>query len=227
MDDINSYDLLMLLPMYLIFLFSFVVHESAHAWMSCKQGDGSARYYISLNPIPHIKRTPFGMVIIPIVTYFLIGFPLGFASVPVNILWAQQNPRKYGLVALAGPVANLILAIGFVIVLGFYLAFAGKIGFHSEGVRQIYEVLRMAVNLNVVLAVFNLIPVPPLDGSSIPCLFIPKRHLSSYLRIIWNPSMAMPGMLIAYFAFSGLFGVIGVPFLLFLDQILNLFRGLV
>lgn len=225
MGDITSYDLLMLVPAYLVFLFSFVVHESAHAWMSCKLGDGTARYYVSLNPIPHIKRTPFGMVVVPLLTYFFIGWPLGFASVPVNYLWAQQNPKRFGLVALAGPVSNILLAIGFVFILGLNLVLVTKFGLWNGQANMIYEVLRLAVNLNVVLAVFNLIPVPPLDGSSIPCLFIPLRHMKSYLNIVWNPSMALPGMLIAYFAFAGIFRTIGIPLLLMLDSVLNLFKG--
>ncbi len=225
MGDITSYDLLMLVPAYMVFLFSFVVHESAHAWMSCKLGDGTARYFVSLNPLPHIKRTPFGMVIVPILTYFFIGWPLGFASVPINYLWAQQNPKRFGLVALAGPVSNILLAIGFIFILGLNLILVTKFGLWNGQADITYEVLRLAVNLNVVLAVFNLIPVPPLDGASIPCLFIPVQHMKSYLNIIWNPSMALPGMLIAYFAFAGIFRTIGIPLLLMLDSVLNLFKG--
>ncbi len=226
MGDITTYDLAMLLPAYLIFLFSFMVHESAHAWVACKMGDGTARYYISLNPLPHIKRTPVGMVVVPVLTYFFLGWPLGFASVPLNFLWAQQNPKRFGLVALAGPLSNVLLALLFVVIFGVYLVFGVKFGIWNWHNSMVNELLRMAINLNVVLAVFNFIPVPPLDGSSIPCLIIPKEHLKSYLNIIWNPSMALPGMLIAYFAFAGIFRVIGVPLLLFLDSVLNIFKGL-
>ena len=226
MSSVSSYSLYMLLPAYLVFLFSFVVHESAHAWLSCKFGDGTARAFISLNPIPHIRRTPMGMVVIPVLTYFFLGWPLGFASVPVNFLWAQQNPKKYGAVALAGPVSNILLAIGFAVILGINLILVTRFGLWNGQASMIYEILRLAVNLNVVLAVFNLIPVPPLDGSAIPCLIIPRDHLKSYLNIIWNPSMALFGMLIAYFAFAGIFRTIGIPLLLMLDGVLNIFKGL-
>lgn len=221
MDSELYMKILMFFPMYAVFLFSFVSHESAHAWMACRLGDGTSRYFISLNPLPHIRRTPFGMVLVPLLTYYLIGWPLGFASVPINMLWAQQNPRRYGLVALAGPLSNIIIATFFVIIWGLYNIFSGDLSLAQDGIPLPYELLRMAVNLNIVLAVFNFIPMPPLDGAAIPCLFIPKDHLRSYFNIIWNPSFAMPGILIAYFVFSGVFNVIGVPVLIFLDTLLN------
>ncbi len=223
MFDIDADKFMLLLPAYLVFLFSFVVHESAHAWASCRLGDGTARYYISLNPLPHIRRTPLGMVVIPLLTYFTLGWPLGFASVPVNYLWAQQHPRRYGLVSLAGPVANVLLATVFTLIYGITLVVFRKTGADISPENMIFEVFRLAIQLNMVLAIFNIIPVPPLDGSAIACLFIPKGSLLPYLKVIWNPSMALPGMLIAYFAFIGLFNTVGVPLLLLMDGIINLF----
>ena len=103
---------------YFIFLYSTVCHEAAHAWAALKLGDDTAYRggQVSLDPIPHILREPLGMVVVPIVTFFLnaargVTWMMGWASAPYDPEWASRNPRHAAWMALAGPAANLLLVI--------------------------------------------------------------------------------------------------------------------
>ena len=98
---------------YASFILSTVIHEAAHAWAALKLGDETAYEggQVSLNPEPHIRREPFGMVVIPLLTYFIGGWMMGWASAPYDPTWAMQYPKRAALMALAGPVSNLCLAV--------------------------------------------------------------------------------------------------------------------
>src|SRR5512139_3777627 len=99
-------------PLWVVFfIFSATVHEAAHAWAAKRGGDLTAYQggQVSLGPWPHIRREPFGMVVLPVLSLALAGWPFGFASTPYAPVWADRHPRRAALMALAGPAANLAL----------------------------------------------------------------------------------------------------------------------
>lgn len=167
---------------YLIFLFATTLHEAAHAWAALRLGDATAYHggQVSLDPWPHIRREPVGMVLLPIVSLLATGWPLGWASAPYDRDWADRWPRRAALMALAGPAANLLL----VAVAAAGIRAGMSLGaFHAPAqVRMsivtsavsggfpycLARTLSMMFSLNLVLAVFNLLPLPlpPLDGSA-------------------------------------------------------------
>ena len=165
---------------FVVFLFSTTLHEAAHAWAALRLGDATAYRggQVTLNPLPHIKREPMGMVVIPMVSFFLSGWMFGWASAPYNPQWAHRYPRRSAIMALAGPAANLSLVVAAALLIraglavGFFevpvllgrdqLVVAGG-GAAGAGIATILSIL---FSLNLILFVFNLLPLPPLDGSS-------------------------------------------------------------
>src|SRR5450432_2738697 len=101
-----------LLIWYLVFLFSTTFHEFSHAFLAYKGGDLTAYEtgHVTLDPSPHIRRSPIGMVLVPLLSYLQLHWMVGFASVPFNADWGRKNPTKQALMSLAGPMANLLLA---------------------------------------------------------------------------------------------------------------------
>jgi hypothetical protein len=93
---------------YMVFLFSVTLHEAAHAWAAQRGGDPTAYLggQVSLDPRPHIRREPFGMVILPLFTAITSGWPIGYASTPYDPVWALNHPRRAAWMSLAGPAAN-------------------------------------------------------------------------------------------------------------------------
>ena len=98
---------------YAVFLFSTTLHEAAHAWAAMRGGDLTAYHggQVSLDPLPHIRREPFGMVALPLLGVLIAGWPFGYASAPYDPKWALAHPRRAALMALAGPAANMLLVI--------------------------------------------------------------------------------------------------------------------
>jgi Zn-dependent protease len=147
---------------YLMLVALLTFHEFGHAWTAWKCGDDTARLQgrVSLNPVVHID--PIGTVLLPLLMIFLPGagkFLIGWAKpVPVNPHNLNQPKRDDILVTLAGPGMNLLLAVGLVA-----LAKAGDI-FHADGLVE-YGI--QAAALSLILCYFNLIPIPPLDGSQV------------------------------------------------------------
>jgi Zn-dependent protease len=157
-----------LAPIFLAFvvlLFSLTVHEAAHAWTANRLGDPTARLLgrISLNPIVHAD--PIGTILFPIIA-LVSGVPvIGWAKpVPVNVARLRNGRRDYVFVAAAGPLSNLVLAVA--ASAGASLLASGPVGDGSVS-RPLMEMLFMTLQLNVLLAVFNMIPVPPLDGGNV------------------------------------------------------------
>jgi len=176
-------------PFWIVaFLFSTTVHEAAHAFVALRLGDPTAYLggQVSLNPIPHIRRSPFGMVVVPILSFALNGWMLGWASAPYDARWAYAYPRRAGWMALAGPVSNLLLATaaGLAIRLGIAIGvfvIPDQVSFF-ELVQAaddttiwgaIAPLLGIFVSLNALLAAFNMMPLPPLDGSAVIQLAMP------------------------------------------------------
>ena len=98
---------------YIVFLYSTVLHEAAHAWTAHRLGDDTAYLggQVSLDPTPHIRREPFGLVVVPILSYFVAGWMIGWASAPYDPDWQERHPRRAALMALAGPGANFTLVL--------------------------------------------------------------------------------------------------------------------
>src|SRR5512135_3414539 len=98
---------------YLVFLLSTTFHEAAHAWAALLGGDPTAYHggQVSLDPRAHIRREPMGMLVIPLLSALISGWPMGFASAPYDPAWARRHPRRAAWIALAGPAANLTLVL--------------------------------------------------------------------------------------------------------------------
>src|SRR6185369_4130474 len=153
-----------------ILLFSIVVHEIAHGWMALRLGDPTARDMgrLTLNPIPHID--PIGSVVMPLISILSPGhFFIGWAKpVPVNPIYFSDYKRDDILVTIVGPISNLCMAFVctmVTVVLAHMLPLFGDA--ESVGYQAFEFLLKMfyaGISLNVVLAVFNMIPIPPLDG---------------------------------------------------------------
>src|SRR6266540_7395228 len=97
---------------YVVFLLSITVHEAAHAFTAMKLGDNTAYHggQVSLDPVPHMRREPVGMVVVPIISFLMSGgWMMGWASTPYDPLWAERYPRRSAWMSLAGPVSNLML----------------------------------------------------------------------------------------------------------------------
>ncbi len=163
--------LLTVLSRIFVIFFCMPMHETAHAWMANKMGDPTAKNLgrLSLNPFKHLD-------LIGTVMIFLFG--IGYAKpVPVNAR-NFNNPKKgMALTSLAGPVSNILMA--FVFVWLFYIAnlFSGVKAF-----LLLSYFFNYAASINVALAVFNLIPIPPLDGSKILGMLIPRKYYFKYLE---------------------------------------------
>ncbi len=98
---------------YVVFLFSTTCHEAAHAFVAKREGDFTAfdSGQVTLNPMPHIRREPFGMVLFPIVSFLMGGWMMGWASAPYDPAWSSRYPHRAAKMALAGPAANFLLAL--------------------------------------------------------------------------------------------------------------------
>ena len=109
---------------YLVFLFSTTFHEAAHAWVAQLGGDLTAYEggQVSLDPRPHIRREPWGMVILPLISVLMFGWPFGFASTPYDPFWSRRYPRRAAWMSLAGPAANLLLVVAAGLILRFGLS---------------------------------------------------------------------------------------------------------
>src|SRR5688572_25160812 len=98
---------------FVVFLFSTTLHEASHAFAAQRLGDVTAYGggQVTLNPLPHIRREPLGMVVVPLLSFFLSGWMFGWASAPYDPIWAQRSPKRAALMALAGPLSNLLLVL--------------------------------------------------------------------------------------------------------------------
>jgi Zn-dependent protease len=181
-----------------VLLFAITIHEASHGWAALKMGDPTAYTLgrVSLNPIVHIDL--FGTIILPLILVLIGAFPIGWAKpVPVNP-YNLRHPRRDNLwVSLAGPASNLTAAAGFLVIIGLLkLVSPGLTGFLRSflisgrhlppgfyPLEGLALILFYAVLVNTYLAVFNLIPVPPLDGSGILSGLLSEQAAAKYDRI--------------------------------------------
>jgi len=201
---------------YIVFLFSTTLHEAAHAWAAKRGGDLTAYQggQVSLDPRPHIRREPFGMVVLPLISVILSGWPFGFASAPYNPQWAMRHPTRAALMALAGPASNLLLVL--IAFVGIRIGVAAGVFFPPSSVRfghvtaghgGLWEAVAFLVSvflcLNLLLGALNLLPLPPLDGSGAVPLLLSDRATARYQQFLWRqPALAWIGLLIAWQLFD-------------------------
>lgn len=190
---------------YVVFLFSTTCHEAAHALVAKLGGDSTAALggQVSLNPIPHIRRSFFGMVVFPIASFFLSGGMIGWASAPYDPLWERRHPRRSAWMALAGPAANFTLMLLAALVMRLGRAYLVD---HTT-LRPTFAGIALFVvfSLNLLLGTFNLLPVPPLDGSTGIMVFMSEQRAQRYLDWIRGNSFAMAGLLVGLVVFSRIY----------------------
>jgi Zn-dependent protease len=174
---------------YVVFLLSTTCHEASHAVAAKIGGDMTAFEggQVTLNPLPHIKREPFGMVVMPLIGITMGSGLIGWASAPYDPNWAMRHPKRAAWMSLAGPAANFSIALLAAILMRLGLALGvfthGAVTANhivtsasGDGVMEgIATVLSIFLSLNVLLGCFNLLPVPPLDGWSALPLFVSDR----------------------------------------------------
>jgi Zn-dependent protease len=177
-----------------ILLFSMIVHEVAHGWVALKCGDPTARDAgrLTFNPIPHID--PFMTILLPAMLIFSgSGFIIGGAKpVPVNPYNFKRGEKDNMLVAFAGPASNILLALIAFILLIFVVFVWRATG--SQVVIAVQGFLGTFIFLNLILANFNLLPIPPLDGSHILAYFLKGRAKVSYLKMSRYGFMVLIGL---------------------------------
>ena len=205
---------------YVVFLLSTTCHEAAHAWAARLGGDLTAFHggQVSLDPIPHIRREPFGMVIFPLLTYATGGWMMGWASAPFDPQWSQRFPRRAAWMSLAGPGGNFTLVILAAILIHVGIA-TGMFHYpESVGLTHVVEAASPGVvsgaatfvsllfSLNVLLGTFNLLPVPPLDGFGVLGLLGSEdmaRRIQNFGRSMG--AFSLIGLLVAWQVFGRLF----------------------
>lgn len=176
----------------IILIFSAILHEIAHGYVADRLGDPTARLMgrLTLDPRPHID--PFLTILLPLILIFTHS-PIIFGGakpVPVDPFNLKDGRKDMALVSLAGPLTNILLAI--IGALLIHLLYPG-VPFFLAGTSLFGLILTKIVTLNLLLATFNLLPIPPLDGSKIFALLLPDKEANAYL------SIGSVGMLIILF----------------------------
>jgi Zn-dependent protease len=204
---------------YIAFLFSTVCHEGAHALAGKLGGDPTAfeAGQVTLNPAPHIRREPFGLLVVPLLSYVLNGWMMGWASAPYDPDWQRRHPRRAGWMALAGPAANctLMLLAGIGIRIGLRTGafqLPDEISLttlvqaaNPEGLGFLATLLSIFFSLNLILMTFNLLPVPPLDGSTGIAIFLPEETAVRLLDFYRTSGLAFAGILLAWISYRYVF----------------------
>ena len=204
-------DIYTIITTFVILIFSAIVHEVSHGLMAEKLGDTTAREQgrITLNPVPHID--PFGSILLPLLLLAAHSPVIFGAAKPVPVDFSQLRPKKLGmaLVSLAGPLANFALAVLFVIPI--------KLGFANQ---IAYPVLLQAILINLVLGTFNLVPIPPLDGSKIVASFLPEEWI--YKILSWE---RWGFVLVMVFLYLGLLNLLLFPVIMLFGRIFGIDFG--
>ncbi|HEY7697172.1 MAG TPA: site-2 protease family protein [Vicinamibacteria bacterium] len=203
---------------FVVFLFSTTCHEGAHALVAKLGGDPTAAGQVTLNPIPHMRREPFGMVVVPVLSYLIGGYVMGWASAPYDPLWSYRHPHRAARMALAGPAANFTLmllaaiAIRAGVAVEFFQA-PSTVSFariteatDPSGIGSLLAtVVSVLFMLNLILGTFNLLPVPPLDGNVGVTILMAEDRARRFLEIFRNPQFALMGIVFAWVVFGRVF----------------------
>ncbi|MEK9186028.1 MAG: site-2 protease family protein [Patescibacteria group bacterium] len=197
-------DLSTLVFQLLVLLFSVIIHEVSHGLMALWLGDTTAKNAgrLTLNPLKHLEF--FGSFFVPLSLYLLSGgaFVLGWAKpVPYNP-YSLKNPKLgAGLIGLAGPLSNIIIASIFGLALK--LPFANLLGPEGE---ILIQLMSFIIFINVLLAIFNLVPIPPLDGSNVLFALLPKQF--TRLQILLERYGFFILLLVIFFGFRYVFPIV-------------------
>ncbi len=196
-------------------LFAITVHEVAHGWLASQLGDGTAMALgrVTLNPIKHID--PIGTVILPLILLFIGSFIFGWAK-PVPVNWNNlRHPRRdMALVALAGPSANLLMVIIWVVLAKLLIIFAGNIAITP----LLLAMCSAGIIINIILMVLNMFPVLPLDGGRVMAAVLPVSWARSYSRLEPFGLIILIALLIMLFT-TGLWGKMIGPLIRFIEII--------
>jgi len=159
-----------------ILIFSVILHEVSHGFMADRLGDPTARLSgrLTLNPLKHID--PIGSIVVPLITYLVGGFAFGWAKpVPYNPYNLKNKRQGEFLIAAAGPASNLLIALIFGTILRFVAA-GVTTDAQAAALAPFVTIVSYIVLINIVLAIFNLIPLPPLDGSKLLFSILPNQY---------------------------------------------------
>ncbi len=215
--DLQTYLLQLLLSVPIVFL-SLSLHETAHGFVAYRLGDPTARNLgrLTLNPAKHLD---------PIGFLCMVLFGFGWAKpVPINTRYFKKPRRDMAISAMAGPISNLLLALAFALVFALLLRFLpASLVNQSEFSQYLFQwvaiFLTLGIQLNITLAVFNLIPIPPLDGSRLLVYFLPARW--SYKLVQYENYISLALMAALFF------GLLDTPIRVVSNFFLNIIYRLV
>ena len=202
---------------YVVFLLSLTCHEARHALAALMGGDDTAAAggQVTLNPLPHIRREPVGTIAVPLLSFALNNWMLGWASAPYSSLWESRFPRRAAWMALAGPAANLMLAVVAAVLINVGLAagvfqIPASITFFSvveavDGQSASAQFLSILFTQNILLMTFNLLPVPPLDGNTAIGLFMSERVARRWFDLTRDQPYMLLGLVAAWYLFGEIF----------------------
>jgi Zn-dependent protease len=171
MNTARLVNLLILIP---VLLLCMMMHELAHGFVAYRLGDPTAKRAgrLSFNPIKHLD--PLGTAMF-VITYLFSGFVFGWAKpVPVAPYYFKNRQRGMAIVGLAGPVTNFILGVIFALIISWT---------KPDTTTRLFDFLFLAFQINIVLGIFNLIPIPPLDGSRVLGAFLPRNAYARWIQV--------------------------------------------
>lgn len=209
----QSIDFISAVIPFIIVLLSLTIHEAAHAWTAYRLGDPTAKMLgrISLNPLVHIDLI--GTIVLPLIAAFSNLPIIGWAKpVPVDIRRLRNPRRDFVLVAAAGPASNLLQA--FVVAVLFHVLPLESLNLFNLNWPNVF---RRAADINILLALFNMVPVPPLDGGNVLAGLLPPRAAATF------ETMRPFGFIILYgLMFTGVLSQLIIPPADFLMELLGL-----
>ncbi len=195
-------------------LFAITVHETAHGWVASLLGDHSAKMMgrLTLNPIKHID--PIGTLLVPAFLYFTSGFIFGWAKpVPVNFNALRSPKRDMLWVAIAGPASNFLMALFWLVII--FVAI-------NTGSQFLADMAQVGIQINLLLAVLNLLPLPPLDGGRVMSSLLPRKLAYQYDQLEPYGLFILLGLL-----FLGIFQTVILPIVKLIQQTMFSLVGLI